>query len=364
MKRLFVIFAILFIIFLPRIIWMVKEETPLDIFVVDKTVPKTDYREHNGLFMILENKKIIHDSGSFRGQNYDLGRDYFGYDPYDQEESHKLPESNLDLIYITDTYGVYQNDLEEKPDGQRSSYIYGGVDLTEWNMIIGHKAENTTLIAEFNSFATPTEEVTSDIMQKNLGVQWNGWTGRYFIDLSSDEVPPWLIANYEKQYDDNWTFAGEGIAFVHTSDRVVVLNDKEHDGKVTFEFNEKGQEKFPKAEDSYYMYWFDIVQPNEGSAILANYSLNISEKGKALLKENSIPSTFPAIVYQEHENTYYFAGDYADYPNKALTKWAGLNDVLKFFANGYNQFYWWTYVPMMNEIIDTIVKEKKDEQIG
>ena len=46
--------AILFgILVLPFLIWNTDEEKPMNVWVVDKTVPDTSYKEHKGLMWAL-----------------------------------------------------------------------------------------------------------------------------------------------------------------------------------------------------------------------------------------------------------------------------------------------------------------------
>lgn len=358
-----IIFAILLVLlfFSPRIYWMLKPATSIDIAVVDKTVPRDDYREHNGLFWMLKNEKITRPDGEL----YDIGRDYFGYDPYENspKESFDL-DRTVDLIYIADTYGVYTDDLEEKADGDRSEKIYGGMDLLEWNKLMASKGEDTTLIAEYNSFATPTDAVTRGVMEDNLSVEWSGWAGRYFDDLNSAEVPAWLIDNYENQQSKKWAFEGEGIAFVHLSDQVIVLGEDDIDGKVLFQLNEEGAKKFPKAEESTYAYWFDIVTPKNDAAVLASYKLPISENGFMTLKEAGVPWTFPAIIHHPENKTYYFAGDFADYTKTNLQKWQGSPYFMSIFSNDVTNFFWSSYIPIMKDILSEIETDKGVNEDG
>ena len=323
--------------------------------MIDKTVPKKDYREHNGLFQVLDHQKVTDETGEL----YDIGKDYFGFDPYDKVPGPTYKaDTTPDLIYIADTYGVYDDDLEERPDGEKSTLLYGGIDLLEWNAVMESKSEQTTLIAEFNTFASPTEKSVSSIMQKNLGVSWDGWTGRYFPDFESDEVPDWLIREYEQQSGKEWAFKKSGIAFGHDSGKVVVLDHTASKGKVRFTPTELGAEQFPSMKNSPYLYWFDIVEPLEGSKELASYSFDLTEKGKSMLQEAGIPTEFPAIMHNPSNKTYYFAGDFADYEKRAFTRWIGLPKLYQFFSTDVSEFYWKSYFPMISEIITQIDNEK------
>ncbi|MFK2826878.1 hypothetical protein QYG89_14580 [Bacillus sp. B190/17] len=356
MKKVIIFITIILVLFSPRFYWMFKSAAALDIAVVDKTVPKKDYREHNGLFWILENKKIVKPNGEL----YDIGRDYFGYDPYEQKETVSYDVTrNVDLIYIADTYGVYSDDLQDLPEGERTQKVYGGMDLLEWNAVMESKGKDTTLIAEFNSFAEPTDKVTRKIMERNIGVVWSDWIGRYFKELDSSEIPPWLIRNYENQYKEKWDFKGPGLAFVHTSDRVVVLGKHDVKDFVSVQLTQQGEKQLDGVSSSNYMYWFDIVSPMEGSDILAEYELHLTSKGEEQLIQSGIPTKFPAVVHHAENKTYYFAGDYTDYPKKSLAKWEKAPLLLKGFSNDDSQFYWSTYVPLMNEVIEKIIEQKR-----
>lgn len=355
MKRLLIVLVIVAVVFSPRIYWSIKESKQLTVNVIDKTVPKKDYREHNGLFQVLDYEKVVDKSGEL----YDIGKDYFGFDPYDGVAGAKYQVDTVpDLIYITDTYGVYSDDLEENPDGERSTLIDGGMGLLEWNAIMASKSEQTTLIAEFNSFASPTEEDVSKIMQENLGVHWDGWIGRYFPDFESDEVPVWLIVDYEKQYGKKWAFENDGLAFVHNAGRVVVLDNTANDGEVRFTPTNQGAADFPAMRSAPYTYWFDIIKPLEGSVELAHYTLALEDKGKSLLEDAGIPTAFPAIVHNASTKTYYFAGDYADYEKRAFTKWQGFPKIYPYFAAESSSFYWRSFFPVMSEIITQVNDEK------
>lgn len=335
---------------LPFLIWQVKEPMERVIQVVDKTVPKDDYREHLGLFWVLDHEKVQDETGSY----YQKDEDYYGYDPRGEtgDAGLEIPD-DVDLIYVTDTYGIYTEDLLEKPTGERSKLIYGGLTIFDWNKIIEAKKENVTLILEFNSIASPTDETTRNIVEKEMGFEWSGWIGRYFKDLSSEEIPPWLIRNYEEQYEEEWHFSGEGLAFVHESDRVMVLSKNDINGRVDFEWTELGQNRYSEVKDSQYDYWFDIISPDEDMDIEAEYKIDFTDSGIDELKEQGIPTVFPAIIHQPEERKYYFAGDFADIAVDYNSKWSlpsVFYSIYSFFQPD-ETFFWENYVPMMEQII-------------
>ncbi|CAM5334101.1 Glycosyl transferase family 2 OS=Lysinibacillus sphaericus OX=1421 GN=LS41612_05160 PE=4 SV=1 [Lysinibacillus sphaericus] len=162
MKRIYIgIIITLMLIITPIIIWYLDDNTPLNVAILDKTVPNETYREHLGVNWFLNHYKYTMDN-----QPYDLVDSYFGTQPDDKLKSvteKKFPTdySNYDVIYLADTYGVYKDDLgQEKRLGQRSEKIVGGLEMEEWQSIVSRLASNkkSMLIAEYNTFASPTTE--------------------------------------------------------------------------------------------------------------------------------------------------------------------------------------------------------------
>ena len=120
-----------------------------------------------------------------------MDKDYFGYNPKSNKSMNNYTiNREVDLIDIADTYRVYTDDFEKRSDGDPSQKIYGGMESSEWAAILRSKGEHTTLIAEYNSFATLTEEHPRSLMEETLSADWSGWVGRYFDDLTSDEISP------------------------------------------------------------------------------------------------------------------------------------------------------------------------------
>lgn len=342
---------LLLLILSPRIYWQFKEKVVLDILVVDKTVPNTQYREHNGLFWFLTNEKIVKPNGEL----YDVGIDYYGYDPYEGKAMDTyVYEEKKDVIYIADTYGVYSDDLETVVEGDRSEKIYGGMDLLEWNAIWQSKGSNTTLIAEYNSFASPTDEQTRKVMGENLSVEWSGWSGRYFSDFNNDEVPPWLIANYEAQYNKKWDFEQGGLAFTHTSDQIIVIDEAEITSPVLFQMTADGAGAYPNVLETEYSYWFDIVKPLNNAQVLAQYKLSLSDNAENELAVAGIPTVIPAVTHHDQNNTFYFSGDFADYTRGNLKKWQGSARAMRLFTNDESDFFWGSYIPLMEQIFADI----------
>ena len=120
--------AILFgILVLPFLIWNTDEEKPMNVWVVDKTVPDTSYKEHKGLMWALNSEKVVLES---TGQPLRYDRDYFGVFPKSDQDYQvrEIPQTSEmpELIYLADSDGVYPSDF----NGTASDDIYAGVAQT------------------------------------------------------------------------------------------------------------------------------------------------------------------------------------------------------------------------------------------
>ena len=356
---------LLILLFMPFLLWSLKKNTPISALIIDKTVPDFNFREHKGLFWILNHKKYINIDTD---KAFDFRKDYYGFFPgKDQEYTIKeLPDNlnNLDLIYLTDTYGVYEEDFaKENTYGERSGKIYGGLQKGEISKIKSALKDNI-IISEFNTLASPTTSEVRSEMEDILGIEWSGWIGRFFSNLSKDntEIPRWLIENYEVQYLQKWEFKGSGFAFVKDDDTVIILRSGEEIDKrtVTIKFSKEALEEFGVKNNVRYNYWFDIVNLQEGTDLLATYSIDLTEKGKQSLMEFGVPLSFPAVTRKTGNYTsYYFAGDFVDnnrIPN--IYNLEGLPLINKLTAvksdPEQNYFFWRVYYPLMETILNNI----------
>lgn len=362
-KKIILVILLLFTIaILPFITYQFKSGKELDIVIIDKTVPSKTYREHKGFVWIANNLKYTN-----KGKAYKYDQDYYGFFP-DENEKYtikELPEElgTPDIIYLTDTYGVYTEDyLKEIPNGERSQIIYGGLKSSEVDTI-KKSLQNNIIIGEFNTLASPTSKEVRSSMEEVFGIKWSGWIGRYFTDLSKDnvEIPPWLIENYQIQYLKKWDFKGPGIALISSEDKVIILRQGTEIGNNLnkIKFTEEAVKMYNVRDNVKYYYWFEIMEKGESSEVLANYNLDLTEEGKKIFSEYNIPSKFPAIIKKTGEYTsYYFGGDFAD--NGKLPKVYGysklylLNKITAIDIPGnMNYFYFNVYCPIIKKILST-----------
>ncbi|SFC33084.1 hypothetical protein SAMN04488102_10523 [Alkalibacterium subtropicum] len=367
----------LLLLFLPYIAWQLDSGRALDVLIMDKTVPDQTYREHKGITWALNHYKYIKSDQTA----YDLTHDYTGFHPLEenQYDVSSLPVEEKDLIYMADTYGVYENEFYDLTEGEtRSGLIYGGLTAEELAYVEEEMyASQTPLIAEFNSFASPTTSEVQDRFTSILGINWNGWTARYFNELDPElnsEIPLWILENYEQQTQETWGSSGPGLVFVKNDEHILVLEEgQDFEGEgVRFDFTSQGQAFFGMSLSSQYGYWFDIVEA-EAADVLATYSLGLTEKGSKRLSEYDIENMIPAVTRNTVSGTpaYYFAGDFADMAaTPSFYKYKGMDWLYRMMSwaqlKGTNAFYYRAYLPMMHTILQEThegksLKNKEDQ---
>ncbi|XKE94152.1 hypothetical protein LG326_13375 [Metaplanococcus flavidus] len=379
-KTLLGAIVIIAILALPLIIWAAQEQKYLKVAIIDKTVPVENYREHKGLSWVLNHDGYKKKDGTV----YEADSDYYGFMPDEEAEDFRINEintldSDYDLIYLADTYGVYKGDLpwqEGEGEVERSELIYGGLQMNEWQAVKQRVMDaGSDLVVEFNTLASPTEKAVSADMEQFLGLEWSGWTGRYFPDLTAgEEVPAWIVDNYEQ--DDEWQYTGGGFVLVEDeSGKIVVLSEEQGDIKeegLQVGFTKAGKVAFELSDSPAFGYWFDINEA-KGAEVLAEYDWQLSDKGQGILAEQGIPANFPAILKNtvNRSDVYYFAGDFADVENvPSFYQYSGLAKVKAFLSSdafdGADSFYWRTYVPVMQTILaESYGKENQEtEQVS
>jgi hypothetical protein len=355
--------------------WRMKPDSPWRVAVVDKTVPHVNYREHGALYWVLRHDKISSPSGA---RDWSLGQHYVGFaptpgNPDQRGEGRDLTErdlANADLLFLADTYGVYEADFAERGDLAAMDYsakVYGGLNGAEAAIVENFAATDSGhLIAEFNTFASPTTPEARATMERVLGLRWSGWTGRYFLDLADDgDVPIWARREYRNQYDEEWPFRGPGYVLVHEDATLLVLRMKTEVGPagLTIQVAAGGALMDGVLNNVSFNYWFDIVTADAGSEVAAKFHLDLLEPGRELLAQHGLPNEFPAVVVNSTAPLrMYFAGDFSDAGGNLGPHWLEglpwLNKKLLsiWFPRTANQepFYWGFYIPLLRNTFAAI----------
>jgi hypothetical protein len=124
--------------------WRLIPAAPLEVMVIDKTVPNLNQQEHQSIHWLLNHFRFTKGDGSL----YNEFQDYLGFFPGKKKEDYHINDlsgkseseiqNKLDstqLVYFADTYGVYENDLLEQPKQTYSKKIYGGLDSHDMDFL-------------------------------------------------------------------------------------------------------------------------------------------------------------------------------------------------------------------------------------
>ncbi len=377
MKRLFAILAlVLLLLTIPWLIHVFAPSHPLEVVVLNKTAPFADRIEHRSFFWVLNHLKIVHANG----ESYDWETDYLGTQPGPEagdppSATHDLARSDVDgaqLLYLIDTYGVYEEDLASGDRMaaalERSRKIYGGLTLEEADVIRQAAIDGVSVIAEWNTFASPTGSRARAAMEELLGVQWTHWIGRHFRDLGDEsDVPGWIRRNYEREWDKTWEFSGRGYVLLRGDDAVEVLQPGKHTKRIglTVERNDPIDPLLAGARDGVpYSYWFDVVDVTEETKVLARFQWHLHDQGAERLRERGLPKTFAAVTRNRSSidefsaaARFYFAGDFSDSTlgriGVPFAGYPGLRGAMERtrLLPSEETFFWRFYVPMMRRML-------------
>ncbi|WP_010308806.1 hypothetical protein [Kurthia senegalensis] len=365
MKKVWIILSVVIVILVIMLGgWQLKKDKQLNVVIVNKTVPSTDYTEHLGLNWLLHAEKVVKKDG----RAYSL-TDYYGYHPESSPAKQRLPKNydDTNLIYLADSYGVYNNEGTENPE-----LIDGGLSMDEWDPIFKRlKSEKpVTLVTEFNTLAAPTTEEVHEHMSSVLSVQTTGWIGRHFSNLSLDDedMPKWLRQSKEAKKD--WSYEGSGYLLVNEEkETYFVLEDGEDvSDTLRIQFTEVGQKQFGQQSSVAFNGWFDIVEGESERSIIANFDWSLTKKGEALLKKHSVPKKFVAVTKTTmgQATAYYFAGQFNVTPKvPKYDQYLGVETINKWVSHYSKEtgFYWDAYVPMMRQILSE-TNEQKSKKVA
>ncbi len=358
--------------------WLLAPSTPLEILVIDKTVKDERYREHAGLFWTLGHLKYKKPSGDF----YAVGKDYLGFFPNGKsdfglekdlknksvEEIEKLG-LETDLVYLADTYGVYEGDFGKVDPDQRSKKVYGGMDESDLLLIKTASQAGKSLVVEFNSIASPTSTLVRNEFENLMGLKWTGWIGRYFDELdtaSNTEIPKWMIRQYRLQHE-SWTLKGPGLVFIRDSGEIeAFLFGIDYDNKVPLIRTQKvNKHGFKLPEVVPYPDWFDVMMIARDYDVISYYDINPSAEGLQRLRAMGLPRFFPAAVVRKQDkgSQYYFSGDFSDMGGSfGSPRFYGLPVLWKglYLVSDYTDrqsFYWNYYFPLISQVLEKTAEE-------
>lgn len=371
-KTLLIVVIILAVIIALPVInlirWSAQTKKPLDIIIIDKTVPTLEREHHKPFSWIINNERFVKKESK---TSYSYTRDYYGFFPqrpirdkkwdrndYRLTDIISLAEKN-DAVYFTDTYGVFFNDWFRGINKSRKSRkIYGGLNNNDFLLLKEMKDRNKLIIMEYNSFDYPTAQFESVRTQEKLGITFSGWTGKYFssLDTTSADFPIWMTSMYRKQYKAPWKFSKSGIVILREKDIIVLETGTQlADGLPRIITDDANSKKFGVLPSVAFDQWFDIIDPLQNQ-VISKFKIDATPLGDTLLSNNGLLNEFPAVVKDPvSQRIYYFSGDFAtsDVPFwisrfKGVEKLKGILYSDK--SDDPRRFFWLYYRPLINTI--------------
>jgi len=369
---LITIIVLIIILILPAVNflrWSIQEKKPLDIVILDKTVPSLDRLKHKSFNWILTNERFVRKD---KKSSYSYRKDYYGFSPtrplkekgsikkeYHLSEMMDLP-AKADAVYFADTYGVFFNDWWSGINrSRRSRKIYGGLNNVDYLLLNEMRKNNKLIICEYNSFDFPTAPFESFRTQEKLGISCSGWSGKYFekLDSTSRDFPMWMTAMYRKQYNKPWNFKKPGIVLL-TEKNIIVLEEGTHlkDPLPHIITSDTNCTKYGVPPSVAFGNWFDIIDPLE-SNVISKFRFETTALGDTLLSNNMLSNEFPAVIQEPvDKRTYYFSGDFAT--NKVSFWTARIKGIDRLKGILYSEkpddprrFFWLYYKPLINTIL-------------
>ena len=354
------------------LMWFFKAEKLLNVYILDKTVPTMERTEHKSLSWVLNHEKYVNPEGNL----YDINKDYYGFFPINSKSQefdfksvriHEIEDvaEEYDMLYYADTYGVYYNEWYKKgaKDVKHTQKVYGGLNQNDYLLLKEMKELKKLIITEFNFFNAPTNGLIREKVEDIFGLNWSGWTGKYFSSLDTAKnysFPKWIVNLYMEQNNNEWPFTNAGIVLVHKFGTIAIL---EHGTHLTEETpfiiaKQDAVNRFGVPEIVHYPQWFDITFSGERNNILANFKIHVNTKGDSILRHYNLKPVFPAVIEHTGDyNFYYFGGDFAENTINGKTAFfEGYHNVVSVFNGSNNKsadkFFWQFYVPMITRIMD------------
>jgi hypothetical protein len=348
--------------------WSLQSKKPMDIIIVDKTVPTLERDHHKPFSWILTNERFVKKA---KGTGYSYKKDYFGFFPqrpirdkkwdrndYRLTDIISLAEKN-DALYITDTYGVFFNDWFRGINKSRKSRkIYGGLNNNDFLLLKEMKDRNKLILIEYNCFDYPTAQFESIRTQEKLGLSFAGWTGKYFstLDTTEKDFPIWMTSMYRKEYKKPWMFKKAGIVILREKDIVVLEEGTQLKNPFPhIVTDEAASKKYGVIPSVAFDQWFDIIDPLQNK-VISKFKLDTTPLGDTLLATNGLPSEFPAVVQDSvGQRLFYFSGDFAtgDLPFWT-SRITGIEKIKGVFysdkSDDTRRFFWLYYRPLISNI--------------
>lgn len=357
--------------------WAFQEKKPMNIVILDKTVPTFELLNHRSLVYVLTNERFVRKT---KKGSYSASDDYYGFVPrrpvrerqfkkrdFRLNEVMELAESS-DALYYTDTYGVYFNDWYPGiKKSRRSRKLYGGLNNSDYLLFAEMKKRDKLVILEYNTFDFPTAGLERYKTEGLLGITSTGWSGRYYssLDTLSKNFPGWIAAMYRGQYMKPWEFNKAGVVLLKENS-IIVLEEGTHleNAMPVISTTEGDAQKYNLIQSVTFDRDFEIVSAGTNNTI-SSFNLATLPAGDTLLVVNGLSASFPAVIQEPTtKHTYYFAGDFS--ANKIPFWTSRFKNIEKAKSFLYSdspvdnrRFFWLYYKPLVNGILTDYRNEAK-----
>ncbi len=378
---LIIIIILVLILIFPAInfiSWAFQEKKPVNMIILDKTVPTFERLNHRSLVYVLTSERFVNKS---KKRSFSTNWDYYGFVPMRPVRERQFKKRDFrvadvmdmaeknDALYYTDTYGVYFNDWYPGiKKTRRSRKLYGGLNNTDWLLFSEMRNRNKLVMLEYNTFDFPTAGLERFKVEGLLDISSTGWIGHYYssLDTLSKGFPVWIAPMYRNQYMKPWEFKNAGIILLKENN-IIVLEEGTHLKSAMPVINtpEEFTSEFKVAASVPFDRDFEIIDPGSNN-VISEFTINTLPAGDTLLALNRLTASFPAVIREPRMgNTYYFSGDFS--ANKIPYWTSRMKNISRFKSLLYSdnpddgrRFFWLYYKPMINSILtEYSSKEKK-----
>jgi hypothetical protein len=349
--------------------WAFQEKKPMNIVILDKTVPTLERTAHHSLVYVLTNSRFVKKD---KGGSYSAKKDYYGFFPLRpvrekqfRKRDFRLTElielaDNNDALYYADTYGVFFNDWYQGiKKARRSRKLYGGMNNNDYLLLSEMKLRDKLVILEYNTFDYPTAALERYKTEELLGITSTGWMGKYYSSLDTVNetgVPGWMPALYRKQYMEPWSFTQPGVVLLKDNSIIVLEEGKQLSAALPEIITSEpyaGRFKLPQTVT--FKNEFDIISAGSNN-VVSTFNLRTTPVGDSLLTLFGLQADFPAVVQEPAaQHTYYFSGDFttnlipywtAKFKNPMIPKGMLYSDK----QEDSRRFFWLYYKPLVTGI--------------
>lgn len=306
--------------FAGRLAWLLQKSKPMEILIINKSVQKSSMNEVKTLNWTLNNEKIV----NLDKRIYDYTYQYYGYFPEAPTQDRKIKSFSLEnisdlteknnVLFFADNYGIEPQMHDAKTVKKKA---YGGFNNSDYILLKDMVNKQKLVIAEYNFISLPTEDLVRYNTEQFLDIYSLGWSGKYFKDLSKEQVSELIETKwfdlYKQLNSEDWTFSGPGLILLNSSqNRIIVMPADKY---MISEFpevitNSDLASKFNIPEKAAYSGWFDMSYQGQNK-VISHFNLNLNENGISLLKKNGIEAEFPAVIESANSKFYYLAGDFS-----------------------------------------------------